>query len=69
MFKIALAQTRVYPGNPRQNAAVMKDFIAKVRTEAVGEGLARLFAMEERWPTEMRGAEQIVAAIDQLTPA
>ena len=31
MFKIALAQTRVYPGNPRQNAAVMKDFIAKAK--------------------------------------
>jgi hypothetical protein len=38
-------------------------------TEAVGEGLARLFAVEERWPTQMRGAEQIVAAIDQLAPA
>ncbi|KXA70026.1 MULTISPECIES: NAD(+) synthase [Megasphaera] len=31
MFKIALAQTRVHPGNPRQNAAIMKDFIAKAK--------------------------------------
>ena len=31
MFKIALAQTNVHPGNPRQNTAVMKDFIAKAK--------------------------------------
>lgn len=31
MFKIALAQTQVHPGNPRQNTAVMKDFIAKAK--------------------------------------
>ena len=31
MFKIALAQTNVHPGNPRQNTAVMKECIAKAK--------------------------------------
>ncbi len=31
MFKIALAQTNVHPGNPRQNTAVMKEYIAKAK--------------------------------------
>ena len=31
MFKIALAQTNVHPGNPRQNTAGMKECLAKAK--------------------------------------